>query len=131
MKTDDWTEEVRAHCERCYDDKAETPEVLAGKIQPQRIFFDRQEALQVHRVTMTVDRVLWARGKMLRNKVNGPDDCLVTEMLQCLPTAIVYEVAHWFDKRFKGECHAQEAPRGSSPEVITEAVKSCTTTAYL
>ena len=29
-------------------------------------------------------------------------------MLQCLPTETVYEVAHWFDKRFRGECRAPE-----------------------
>ena len=46
---------------------------------------------------------------MLRNKANGLADCLVTEMLQCLPTQTVYEVAHWFDKRFKRECGAPEA----------------------
>ena len=46
---------------------------------------------------------------MLRNKANGPAECLVIEMLQCLPTETVYEVTHWFDKRFKGECRALEA----------------------
>ena len=46
---------------------------------------------------------------MLRNKANGPADCLVTEMLQCPPTGTVYEVKHWVDKRFKGECRASEA----------------------
>ena len=30
-------------------------------------------------------------------------------MLQCLPTETVYEVAHWFNKRFRGECRAPEA----------------------
>ena len=30
-----------------------------------------------------------------------PADCLVTEMLQCLPTETVYVVAHFFEKRFK------------------------------
>ena len=34
---DEWTEEIRAHCERCYDDKAETPEVQAERIRRQRI----------------------------------------------------------------------------------------------
>ena len=38
----------------------------------------------------------------MKNKANGPADCLVTEMLQCLPTETVYEVAHRFEKRFKG-----------------------------
>ena len=45
----------------------------------------------------------------MKNKATGPADCLVTEMLQCLPTETVDEVAHWFDKRFKGECRAPEA----------------------
>ena len=45
----------------------------------------------------------------MKNKANGPADCLVTEMLQCLPTETVYEVAHWFEKRFKGDCRAPEA----------------------
>ena len=48
---------------------------------------------------------------MLRNKANGPADCLVTEMLKCLPTETVYEVTHWFNKRFKGECRALEAKK--------------------
>ena len=46
---------------------------------------------------------------MQRNRANGPADCLVTEMLQCLPTETVYGVAHWFDKQFEGECRAPEA----------------------
>ena len=45
----------------------------------------------------------------MKNKANGPADCCVTEMLQFLPTETVYEVAHWFDKRLKGECRAPEA----------------------
>ena len=106
---DEWTEEVRAHCERCYDDEEEPLEVQAGRIQRRRRSGDRRVAVQERRVTITVDKVLRARGKMLRNKANGPADCLVTEMLQCLPTETMYEVAHWFDKRFHGECRAPEA----------------------
>ena len=30
-------------------------------------------------------------------------------MLQCLALETVYQVAHWFEKRFKGECRAPEA----------------------
>ena len=46
---------------------------------------------------------------MIKNNANGPADCLVTEMAQCLPVETVYEVAHWFAKRFRGECRAPEA----------------------
>ena len=105
---DEWTEEVRAHCERCYDDKAETPEVQAERIRRQRTGGDGRVAFQGRRVTITVDKFLRARGNMLRNRANRPADCLVTEMVQGLPTETVYEVAHWFDKRIK-ECCAPEA----------------------
>ena len=50
---------------------------------------------------ITVDKVLRARGKMLRSKANGPAECLLTEMLQCLPTETVYVVVCWHEKRFK------------------------------
>ena len=98
-----------AHCERCYDDKVETPEVQAERIQRQRRTGDGRVALQGRRATITVDKVLRTRGKTLRNKANGLADCLVTEMLQCLPTETVHEVAHWFVKRFRGGCRAPEA----------------------
>ena len=98
---DEWTEEVRAHCERCCDDKAETPEAHAERIRRQRISGDRRVALHGRRVAITVDKVLRARGKMLRNKANGPADCLVTEMLQCFPTETVYEVTHWFQGEYR------------------------------
>ena len=45
----------------------------------------------------------------MKNKANGPADCLVTEMMQCfLPVEAVYEVTQWFKRRFKGECRAPE-----------------------
>ena len=52
---------------------------------------------------ITADRVLRARGRMLRGKSNGPADCLVVEMLSRLPTEVIYEVTHWFQKRFQGD----------------------------
>ena len=79
---DEWTEDFRAHCERCCDDKEETPEVQAERIRRQRTSGDRRVTLQGRRVTITVAKVLRARGKSWRNKADGPADCLVTEMLQ-------------------------------------------------
>ena len=64
--------------------------VQAERIRRQRISGDRRVSLEGRRVTITVDKVLPALGKMLRNKANGLADCLVTEMLQCLPTETVY-----------------------------------------
>ena len=48
---DEWTEEVREHCERCYDDKAETSEVQAERIRRQRVGGDRHVALLGRRDT--------------------------------------------------------------------------------
>ena len=33
----------------------------------------------------------------------------MTVMLQCLPMETMYEVSHWFEKRFKEECGVPEA----------------------
>ena len=96
---DEWTVEVRAHCEKCYDGKTETSEVQDERIRQQSSRGDSLVVLQGRQMQIAVDRVLRARGKIMKNKVNGPADCLVTEMLQCVPTETVYEVAHWFDKR--------------------------------
>ena len=45
----------------------------------------------------------------MKNKANGPADCLVTEMLQCSPMETVFEVTYWFEKRFVEECRAPDA----------------------
>ena len=79
------------------------------RIRYQKNRGDTLVALQGRRIQITADWVLRARGKMRKNKANGPADCLVTAMLQCLPMETMYEVAHWFEKRFRGECRAPEA----------------------
>ena len=65
--------------DKCYDDKVETSDVQAERIS------DCLVDLQGTRRQITAERVLRARGKMMKNKANGLADCLVTEMLQCLP----------------------------------------------
>ena len=106
---EEWCEEVRSHCEKCYDDKSETSEKQAERIRVQRCRGDSAVAIQGRRVQITVNRVPRARGKMVRGKSNGPADCLVVEMLSRLSTEVIYEVTHWFQKRFQGDCRAPEA----------------------
>ena len=105
---EEWNEEVRLHCEKCYDDKSETPEVQAQSIREQRCRGDSVVAFQGRQV---VNRVLRARGKMLSGKSNGPANCLVVEMLSRLLTVVIYEVTHWFQRRFRGTSRAPEAWR--------------------
>ena len=73
-----------------YDDKTETSEVQAERIRHRRSRGDSSVALQGGHRQITIDRVLRARDKMMKNKAKEPADCLVTEMLQCLSTETVY-----------------------------------------
>ena len=73
---DEWTEEVRAQCQRCYDDKKETSEVQAERIRHQRRRGDSLAALQDRRVQITVDRVLSAGGKMKKKQSQRPRQLL-------------------------------------------------------
>ena len=81
---DEWTKEVRAHDEKCCD-KTETSAVHAERIRQQRSRGDSLVAFQGRQIHVAVDRVLLARGKMMKNKATG----LLTEMLLCLPTETV------------------------------------------
>ena len=90
------------------DDKTETSEVQAERTRQHISRGDSLVALRGRQVQISGQGSACSREDM-KNKANGPADCLVTEMLQCLPTETVYEVAHWFVKRFNGECRAPEA----------------------
>ena len=91
-------EKVRTYFERCYDNKDETSEVQAERTREQRCRGDSLVAWQGRRVQITNDRVLRARGKLMKNTANGPSDCLVTEMLRNLPMEAVHEIDHRFGK---------------------------------
>ena len=91
-------------------------------------------AIQGRRVQITVNRVLRARGKMLRGKSNGPADCLVVEMLSRLPTEVIYEVTHWFQKRFEGvflkkpDARLEKGLRGFGAIALLSVFSKCYTT---
>ena len=103
--------EVRLHCENCYDDRSEASEKQSERIRVQRCRGGSAVVFEVRRMQITVNRVLRARGKMPRAKSIGLADCLVVEMLSRLPTEVIYDVTHWFQKRFQGDCRVAEAWR--------------------
>ena len=72
-------------CERCYDDKAEPTEAQEKRIQEQRERENSREAWGMEKAKVTVDKALSAWAKMMKNKANGPGDCMVSEMLWELP----------------------------------------------
>ena len=51
---------------------------------------------------ITIDFVIQARGKMSENKVNGPGDSIVSEMIKQLPQEQIYEITRCFQNRFFG-----------------------------
>ena len=48
---------------------------------------------------ITVDLVLQARAKMSDNKVNGPEDAIVSEMIKKLLVDKIYTIARCFQER--------------------------------
>ena len=118
---EEWCDEVRLHCEKCYGDKSETSEKQAERIRVQQCRGDSAVAIQGRRMQITVNRVLRARGKMLRGKSNGLADCLVVEKLSRLPTEVIYEVTHWFQKRFSRRLQSSRGPAHFTLGVPQEA----------
>ena len=52
---------------------------------------------------ITVDLVLQARAKMSDNKVNGPEDAIVSEMIKQLPVEKICTFTRCFQERFMGQ----------------------------
>ena len=53
----------------------------------------------------------------MKNKVDGPSDCLATEMLQNLPMESVYGTTHCFEKRFKGGVQSSRGLEHPAPGI--------------
>ena len=51
---------------------------------------------------VTVDLVLQARARLSKNKVNGPEDAIVSEMIKRLPMDKIYIKTKCFQERFLG-----------------------------
>ena len=102
-----WMEKVRAHCERGHDDLYESSQVQERRIHEQRERRTFREAWEGKKVEG--GQGIQGPRKMMKNKANGPADCLVSDMLQELPVDTVFEITHQFGKRFTGECRALAA----------------------
>ena len=70
---------------------------------------ESREAWTGEMLLITVDRVLWVRGKMMKNKANGPGKCLVSHMFRELPTITVYGSAHWFGREVSRGVHGSSS----------------------
>ena len=61
---------------------------------------DRQFAEDGRAAEITVDLVLQATARMLENMGNGPEDAIVSEMIQQLPQENIYAITRCFRDRF-------------------------------
>ena len=55
---------------------------------------------------ITIDLVLQSRAKMSDNKVNGPEDTVVSEMIKQLLLEKIYTITKFFQERFMGQMEA-------------------------
>ena len=63
---------------------------------------DRQFSEDGRVAGITVDLVLQARARMLENMGNGPEDAIVSEMIQLLPRENIYAITRCFPDRYMG-----------------------------
>ena len=80
-------------CEEVYTDMEETKEDKENRIE----YFWKKEGNQQftedgRNAEITVDVVLQARAKVSENKVNGPEDAIVSEMIKRLPMEKIYTI---------------------------------------
>ena len=80
---EEWQKELQRHCEEMYTDQEETKEVQENRIEYFKKKGEQQFTEEGRTAEITVDLVLQARAKMSDNKVNGPEDAIVSEMIKC------------------------------------------------
>ena len=106
---------LQRHCEEVYTDQDETRDVQEKRIEYFKKKGDTHFTEDGRGAEITVDLVLQARAKMSENKVNGPEDAVVSEMTKQLPLKkiyIYYEV-------FSGALH--------EPDGSTQFLEDCET----
>ena len=68
-----------------------------------------------------MDLVVQARARLSENKVNGPEDAILSEMIKRLPTEKVYIITKCFQERFFGSDGVSELMEGGETDVLEEA----------
>ena len=78
-------EELQRHCDEAYVDPEETIEGQEQRIEKYKREGDKDFTEHGRTAEITIDFVLQARAKMSEDKVNGPEDATVSEMLKQSP----------------------------------------------
>ena len=98
--------ELQRHCEEVYTDHGEPREVQDKRIEYFRKNGDQKFTDEGRKAEITVALVLQSRARMSENKVNGPDDAKVSDMIKQLTLKKVYIVPRCVQKRFMGQMEA-------------------------
>ena len=120
---DEGAEDVRAHCERCHNDKAKTSEVQAERIRRRRVSGDRRV-----NPPGTSDTDHSGQGSPSTRGNDAEQGQRACQLLGNGDAAVFADGnrirgAYWFDKRLKGErlkmIHLTWAQNGCFPVVVT------------
>ena len=92
---EEWHKELQRHCDEVYRDQEETEEVQENKLN----FTEEGRTAEI-----TLDLFLQAGAKMSDNKVHGPEDAIVSDMIKQLPLEKIY--TSWLDgiSKFVKDC---------------------------
>ena len=104
---EEWQEELQRHCEEVYTDLDETKEAQESRVEYFRKTGNQQFTKEGRNGEITNDLVLQARAMLSDNKVNGPEDAIVSEMIKKLPMEKIYTFAECFQEEFLGQMDAK------------------------
>ena len=85
--------ELQRHCEEVHTDKELTKEEQENRIEYFKKKGNQQFTEEGRNAEITADLVLQSRAKLSDNKVNGPEDAIVSEMIKRLPMEKIYTIA--------------------------------------
>ena len=108
---EEWQKELQRHCKEVYVDQEETQDAQEGRIEYFKKKGNQQITEEGRNAEITIDLVLQARAKMSDNKVNGPEDAIVSEIIKRLPMEKIYIIARCSQERFLGLTNLQALGR--------------------
>ena len=100
---EEWQKDLPRHCEEVCADQNETREAQESRIEYFKKEGNQQFTEDGRNAEITVDLVPQARAKLSDNKVNGPGDAVVSEMIKKLSMEKINTIARCFQERFMGQ----------------------------
>ena len=99
---EEWQKALQRHCEEANTDLEEIKDVQEKRIEYFWKKGNQQFTEDGRNAEITVDLVLQARTRLSDNKVNGPEDAIVSEMITRLSMEKIHTIARCFQERFLG-----------------------------